>query len=81
MSYNILDFKSIFYQLLTRYHTVINCLVLQAFFSFVRWPYSMKLLWAPIVDALYVHSIGRRKSWLIPIQYVTGVLTTFFFVE
>ena len=33
----------------------------------------MKLLWAPIVDSLYNRRFGRRKSWLIPIQYLIGL--------
>ncbi|KAJ6669422.1 hypothetical protein lerEdw1_008231, partial [Lerista edwardsae] len=44
----------------------------QAFFSFVFWPFSLKLLWAPMVDAVYFKSFGRRKSWLVPTQYVLG---------
>lgn len=32
----------------------------QAFFSFVFWPFSLKLLWAPLVDALYCSRFGRR---------------------
>ena len=44
----------------------------QAIFSFVYWPFSIKLLWAPIVDALFVTSIGRRKTWLVPVQYLIG---------
>uniref|UniRef100_A0A1B6CC51 Major facilitator superfamily (MFS) profile domain-containing protein n=1 Tax=Clastoptera arizonana TaxID=38151 RepID=A0A1B6CC51_9HEMI len=44
----------------------------QAEFSFAFWPFSMKLLWAPIVDSLYVERWGRRKSWLIPVQYLLG---------
>jgi PAT family acetyl-CoA transporter-like MFS transporter 1 len=44
----------------------------QAIFSFVYWPFSMKLLWAPIVDSVYVARFGRRKSWLVPIQYLLG---------
>jgi PAT family acetyl-CoA transporter-like MFS transporter 1 len=44
----------------------------QATFSFAFWPFSLKLLWAPIVDALYFKKFGRRKSWLIPIQYALG---------
>lgn len=44
----------------------------QAMFSFVSWPFSVKLLWAPIVDAIYSRSFGRRKSWLIPVQYLIG---------
>ncbi|XP_050438632.1 acetyl-coenzyme A transporter 1-like [Adelges cooleyi] len=47
----------------------------QAIFSAAGWPFSMKLLWAPLVDSLYVTKIGRRKSWLLPVQYLLG---TFF---
>ncbi|XP_070562029.1 acetyl-coenzyme A transporter 1-like [Ptychodera flava] len=45
----------------------------QAMFSFVYWPFSVKLMWAPIVDALYSTSFGRRKSWLVPTQYLIGI--------
>jgi len=45
----------------------------QAEFSFAYWPFSVKLLWAPIVDSLYVASFGRRKTWLVPVQYLIGV--------
>ncbi len=45
----------------------------QAVFSFVYWPFSVKLLWAPIVDAVYWQRFGRRKSWLVPIQYLLGL--------
>ncbi|KAI6206495.1 hypothetical protein M3Y94_00918200 [Aphelenchoides besseyi] len=45
----------------------------QAIFSFAHWPFSLKLLWAPIVDSLYVKKIGRRKSWMVPCQYLIGI--------
>jgi len=45
----------------------------QAEFSFAYWPFSVKLLWAPIVDSCFIKSFGRRKSWLVPIQYLIGV--------
>ncbi|XP_060877593.1 acetyl-coenzyme A transporter 1-like isoform X2 [Metopolophium dirhodum] len=44
----------------------------QAIFSFVVWPDSLKLMWAPLVDALYIQKLGRRKSWLVPAQYSIG---------
>ena len=44
----------------------------QAVFSFVYWPFAIKLLWAPIVDSFYIPTIGRRKSWLLPTQYLLG---------
>ncbi|XP_061097641.1 acetyl-coenzyme A transporter 1-like [Conger conger] len=45
----------------------------QAYFSLVFWPFSLKLLWAPLVDAMYVQRFGRRKSWLVPTQYLLGL--------
>ena len=45
----------------------------QATFSLVFWPFSMKLLWAPIVDTVYFSRFGRRKSWLVPVQYLIGI--------
>lgn len=45
----------------------------QALFSLVSWPFSIKLLWAPIVDSFYSPTLGRRKSWLIPVQYIIGL--------
>src|SRR6218665_433095 len=44
----------------------------QAAFSFVHWPFSLKLFWAPIVDSVYWSWFGRRKSWLVPTQYLIG---------
>lgn len=45
-----------------------------AIFSFVSMPFSLKIFWAPIVDALYVRRIGRRKSWILPIQLICGII-------
>ena len=45
----------------------------QATFSFVSWPFSIKLLWAPLVDSFFSTRFGRRKSWLIPVQYLLAV--------
>ncbi|KAJ9577036.1 hypothetical protein L9F63_006384, partial [Diploptera punctata] len=49
----------------------------QAQFSFVHWPFSVKLLWAPVVDSLFSARFGRRKSWLIPTQYLIGLFMIF----
>ena len=48
-----------------------------AVFALCSWPFSLKLLWAPIVDACYLKSFGRRKSWLVPVQAVAGLLMVF----
>lgn len=42
--------------------------------SLAGWPFSLKLLWAPFVDTLYVRSWGRRKTWLVPVQLLLGVV-------
>lgn len=46
----------------------------QAEFSLVNWPFSLKLLWAPVLDCLYWRKLGRRKTWLVPTQYLIGLL-------
>lgn len=45
-----------------------------ATFALASYPYSLKLLWSPIVDSVYWPSLGRRKSWIIPMQTITGSL-------
>ena len=46
----------------------------QAKFSFVSWPFSLKLLWAPLVDSVYSSAIGRRKTWIVPAQAAIGLV-------
>ena len=45
-----------------------------AIFALCSWPFSLKLLWAPIVDAIFFKKFGRRKSWLIPSQALAGLI-------
>ncbi|KAM6498364.1 Acetyl-coenzyme A transporter 1 [Amanita muscaria] len=45
-----------------------------ATFALSSYPYSLKLLWSPIVDSVYFVSVGRRKSWIIPMQLIVGTL-------
>ncbi|QSZ32357.1 hypothetical protein DSL72_001931 [Monilinia vaccinii-corymbosi] len=42
-------------------------------FSLAAYPYSLKLLWSPIVDAIWSPKLGRRKSWIMPIQMFSGL--------
>lgn len=55
----------------------------QAQFSFRSWPFTLKLLWAPIVDACFFERFGRRKSWIVPVQLLIGLslLGMSFFIE
>lgn len=41
-------------------------------FSLASYPYSLKLLWSPVVDAVWSPKVGRRKSWILPIQLLSG---------
>jgi MFS transporter, PAT family, solute carrier family 33 (acetyl-CoA transportor), member 1 len=41
-------------------------------FSLASYPYSLKLLWSPVVDAVWSPKLGRRKSWIMPIQMLSG---------
>ncbi|KAK4989487.1 hypothetical protein LTR50_003231 [Elasticomyces elasticus] len=41
-------------------------------YSLASYPYSLKLLWSPIVDAVWSRKVGRRKSWILPIQTLSG---------
>ena len=43
------------------------------YFSFSSWPFSLKVIWAPIVDSLYFRSVGRRRSWVLPLQVLVGL--------
>ncbi|EMC98159.1 hypothetical protein BAUCODRAFT_67240 [Baudoinia panamericana UAMH 10762] len=42
-------------------------------YSLASYPYSLKLLWSPIVDAVWSAKVGRRKSWILPIQALSGM--------
>ncbi|PWZ00446.1 hypothetical protein BCV70DRAFT_199723 [Testicularia cyperi] len=54
------------------------------FFMLCTYPYSLKLFWSPIVDSCFVNqvrlpligtvSLGRRKSWIVPIQTIVGLM-------
>lgn len=43
-------------------------------FSMATYPYSLKILWSPIVDSFYSKKIGRRRTWIIPVQLVSGAI-------
>ena len=50
----------------------------QGIYSSVSWPYSLKMLWAPLVDSLFIKGFGRRKTWLIPVQFLIGFILIYF---
>ena len=46
----------------------------QGTFSWVSYPFSFKILWAPIIDSVYSRRFGRNQTWLIPIQIIIGII-------
>jgi PAT family acetyl-CoA transporter-like MFS transporter 1 len=47
-------------------------------YSMVSLPFSLKLLWAPLVDSKFISKFGRRKTWLVPVQLLTGLVLILF---
>lgn len=52
-----------------------------ATFALSGYPYSLKLLWSPIVDSVFFVSVGRRKSWIIPMQLIVGTIMLYLSVN
>lgn len=46
----------------------------QGIFSWVIYPFSLKIVWAPIIDSIYVNRLGRHLTWLLPIQLIIGII-------
>jgi len=45
------------------------------YFSWVGMAYSLKLLWAPLLDRFTLFKMGRRRSWILTMQLsVTAVI-------
>ena len=44
----------------------------QGTFSLAFYPFSLKLFWAPLIDVYYIRWLGRRQTWLLPIQVLLG---------
>lgn len=42
-------------------------------FSLVSLPYSLKFLWAPLIDRYSIPLLGRRRGWILLAQLLLGV--------
>ncbi|MES0812683.1 MFS transporter [Roseibium sp. SCPC15] len=40
-------------------------------------PWILKFLWAPYVDRFYIRGLGRRRSWIVPMQLVSVTVILF----
>ena len=45
-----------------------------AILSTVFLPFSFKMLTAPLIDTFYINSVGKRRTYILPIQYILGFL-------
>jgi len=45
-----------------------------SYLSIATLPYAFKLLWAPYVDTTFSRRLGRRRSWVIPVNAVACLL-------
>jgi len=48
--------------------------VLQSAFSLFSWLPLIAILLAPLVEALHVPYVGRRKTWIVGAQYAVGAV-------
>ena len=46
----------------------------QGTLSLAMYPFTLKLLWAPLIDVFYVRWLGRRQTWLLPVLILLGVM-------
>lgn len=42
--------------------------------SWCTLPFSLKLIWAPLVERYYFKSFGKRKSWIVPMQLIASFI-------
>jgi RhtX/FptX family siderophore transporter len=47
-------------------------------FSLILFPWVIKFLWAPVVDNHYLARMGKRRSWIIPLQVCAILLLLLF---
>lgn len=37
-------------------------------------PFTLKFLWAPILDFYFIESLGKRKTYIIPCLFFVGLI-------
>jgi RhtX/FptX family siderophore transporter len=42
--------------------------------SLLALPWALKFLWAPVADRYEFRGVGKRRSWILPMQLLTAVL-------
>ena len=41
--------------------------------AMILYPWTFKLVWAPLIDTATIRSMGRRRPWIIGAQFMTAV--------
>ena len=44
-------------------------------------PYSFKFFWAPVIEIYYLPFMGKRKSWIVPMQFVSSAILCYLFLN
>ena len=47
-------------------------------FSFAATFFTLKIMWAPFLDIFFIPKIGKRKTYIIPIHYLNGIVYLIF---
>jgi PAT family acetyl-CoA transporter-like MFS transporter 1 len=50
-------------------------------FLLCSYPFSLKILWSPIVDSYYLKKIGRRKTWVILTQSIVVIILIYLYIN
>jgi len=51
---------------------------LLALFNIMNYPYTLRFLFAPIMDCKYSEKIGKRKTYIIPVLVLWIILSFVF---
>ena len=44
-------------------------------------PYSFKFVWAPIIEIYHLPFMGKRKSWIIPMQLIGTCILAYLYLN
>lgn len=45
-----------------------------SFYSWTKYPFGLKIMWAPLVDSYFLPTIGKRRFWIMISHIVVSVL-------
>ena len=40
--------------------------------------FTLKVFWAPVLDVVYLHSFGKRKTYIVPTHYILAGIYIFY---